>query len=83
MSVGKFASMKGLKELFTKFAPYLGYIRQGVSNTVPIPAASNSGAPSLELGDDNTYSYAVAGKGRLPKGTSIPPFLKLKNKDAD
>ena len=81
MSVGKFAALKGIKDIFTKYAPYLGYVRQGVLNTPPIPTAS--GAPSLELGDDNTYSYAVAGKGRLPKGTSIPPFLKLKNKDAD
>ena len=77
MSVGKFASMKGLKDILLKFAPYLGYVRQGVSNAVPVPTAPSSS----DSCDDNTYSYAVAGKGRLPKGTSIPPFLKLKNKD--
>ena len=78
MSVGKFAALKGIKDIFTKYAPYLGYVRQGVSNSVPIPPPSGSSSDSC---DDNTYSYAVAGKGRLPKGTSIPPFLKLKNKD--
>ena len=77
MSVGKFAALKGIKDIFTKYAPYLGYVRQGVSNSVPIPPPPSSS----DSCDDNTYSYAVAGKGRLPKGTSIPPFLKLKNKD--
>ena len=77
MSVGKFAALKGIKDIFMKYAPYLGYVRQGVSNSVPIPPPSSSS----DSCDDNTYSYAVAGKGRLPKGTSIPPFLKLKNKD--
>ena len=81
MSVGKFAALKGIKDIFTKYAPYLGYVRQGVTNAVPVNTSGpSSGQDSF---DDNTYSYAVAGKGRLPKGTAIPPFLKLKNKEAE